>query len=233
MAEAKKEYWKPSVTADIVPVNISAAQYRDDGAIVNVILIKRSDKSEAYPNCWAFPGGFLDKGESIEQCAERELKEETGLVATTLLPIGVFSNPDRDPRGQVISNAFLSVFASTPDQPLQMKASDDAKEIGLFKIKGQFNEDKGTLDINMKCVATGDEIAFATKFSRGKFGAIETAIEYVKGQNYTELAFDHAEILARTILKAPDLILPTKTKPVDEEVSKKELAEHMAKENGK
>ena len=229
MAKAKKEYWKPSVTADIVPVNICASQFRDDGAIVNIILIKRSDKSEAYPNCWAFPGGFLDKGESIEQCAERELKEETGLVATTLLPIGVFSKPERDPREQVISNAFLSVFASTPEQPLQMKASDDAKEIGLFKIKGNFNEENGSLDINMKCVSTGDKIAFATKFSRGKFGVIETAIKYVNGQNFTELAFDHAEILARAILKAPDLILPTKTKPIDEEANKKELAEHLAK----
>ena len=229
MSESKKEYWKPSVTADIVPVNISASQFRDDGSIVNIILIKRSDKSEAYPNFWAFPGGFLDKGESIEQCAERELKEETGLVATTLLPIGVFSKPERDPRDQVISNAFLSVFASTPEQPIQMKASDDAKEIGLFKIKGNFNEEKGTLDIKMKCVATGDKIAFSTKFSRGKYGAIETAIEYVKGQNFTELAFDHAEILSRAILKAPALILPTNTKPIDEEANKKELAEHLAK----
>lgn len=229
MSEEKKEYWKPSVTADVVPVNIQATPFRDDGAIVNIILIKRSDKSEAYQGCWAFPGGFLDKGESIEQCAARELKEETGLDAPMLLPVGVFSKPDRDPRGQTISHAFLSVFASTPEQPLQLKAADDAKEIGLFKIKGTFNEKNGTLDVSMKCVATGDRIDFSVKFSRGKYGLIETAVEYVKGQSQTELAFDHAEILARAILKAPDIILPTKTKPIDEEASKKELQEHLAK----
>ena len=229
MSKENGEYWKPSVTADIVPSNMAAAKFRDDGAIVNIILIKRSDNSEAYPNCWALPGGFIEKGESLEQCAERELKEETGLIATTLLPIGVFSKPNRDPREQVISNAFLSIFASTPEQPLHMKASDDAKEIGLFKIKGKFNEEKGTLDIDLKCIATGDKISFETKFSRGKFGVIETTIEYVNGQNFTELAFDHAEIISRAILKAPDLILPTKTKPIDEEEKKKELAEHLSK----
>lgn len=229
MSEQKKDYWKPSVTADIVPVNINASQYRDDGAIVNVILIKRSDKSEAYPGCWALPGGFMNKGESIEEGAVRELKEETGLIAHMLLPIGVFSKPDRDPRGQVISHAFLSVFASTPDQPLDMKANDDAKEIGFFKVKGKFNEDNGTLDVHLTCVATGDKIAFATKFSRGKYGVIETAIEFVKGLGYTELAFDHAEILARAILKGPDLILPTKTKPSNPEDEKRELAEYLAK----
>ena len=110
-----------------------------------------------------------------------------------------------------------------------IKASDDAKEIGLFKIKGQFNEEKGTLDISMKCIATGDKIAFSAKFSRGKFGTIETEIEYVKGKNFTELAFDHSEILARAILKAPDIILPTKTKPINSEENKKELAEHLAR----
>ena len=226
--EQKKEYWKPSVTADVVPVNIQAAPFRDDGAIVNIVLIKRSDKSDAYPNCWAFPGGFLEKGESIEQCAARELNEETGIEAQMLLPVGVFSKPERDPRSQVISHAFLTVLMSTPEQPLQTKAADDAKEIGLFKIKGKFNEKQGTLDVNLSCVATGDKIAFAVKFSRGKYGLIETAIEYVKGQGYSELAFDHAEILARAILKAPDIILPTKTKPIDEEANKKELAEHLA-----
>lgn len=230
MSEEKKDYWKPSVTADVVPINIQAAPHREDGAIVNVLLIKRSDKSEAYPNCWAFPGGFLDKGESLEQCAVRELKEETGLAAPMLLPIGIFSAPTRDPREQVVSSAYMTVLMSTPDQPLPVKAGDDAKEIQPFKIKGKFNQETGTLDVSLRCAATNDKIDFSAKFGRGAFGLVTVVITYKDGEGYSKLAFDHAEILARAILKAPDLILPTKTKPQTEEANKKALAEHLVKE---
>ena len=229
MSEEKKEYWKPSVTADVVPVNIQEAPLREDGAIVNVILIKRSDKTKAFPNTWAFPGGFLYKGESIEHCAARELKEETGIDTKMLLPIGVFSAPNRDPRDQVISTAFLTVLVSTPEQPLPFKAGDDAKEINRFKIKGKFNQKDGTLDVFLRCAATNDKIEFSAKFGRGDFGLVTTTIEYKDGEGYSRLAFDHAEILARAILKAPDIILPTKTNPKDEEDNKKQLAEHLAR----
>ena len=212
MSEQQKEYWKPSVTADIVVVNTHLAPYRDNGTFVNLVLIKRSDKTDAYPNHWALPGGFLDKGESIEQCAVRELKEETGLEAQMLLPIGVFSNPDRDPRSQVISQAFMTILMSTPEKPLEIKAGDDATEYGLFNLKGSFEADKGVLEVNMKCVEKGVKIAFTTKFGRGAYGLIESNITFKEGEGYSKLAFDHAEIISRAILRAPDLVLPTSTK---------------------
>ena len=137
MSEApQKEYWKPSVTADIVAVNSHLAKFRDDGTFMNLVLIKRSEKSEAFPDTWALPGGFLDKGETVEQCAVRELREETGLEARMLAPIEVFSRPDRDPRGQVISHAFFTMLISSDNQPLYIKEGDDAKEIALFNLKG-------------------------------------------------------------------------------------------------
>ena len=226
MAEdTKKEYWKPSVTADIVVVDSHLAKFRDDGTFINLLLIKRSEKSDAFPNCWALPGGFLDKGESIEDCAVRELKEETGIEAKMLAPVGVFSNPDRDPRSQVISHAFMTMVMSTDEQPLAYNAGDDAKEIGLFRLKGSFSEVDGSLSVKLYCPQKEKSIEFKAEFSRGDLGIINTAISY---GTPTKLAFDHAEIIARTILRVPDLVLPTKTKPKD---AKEELSEHLAEVN--
>lgn len=223
MNEQKKEYWKPSVTADIVVVDIHQAKYRADGAFVNLLLIKRSDKSEAYPNCWALPGGFLDKGESLEQCAVRELKEETGIVAENLMPMGVYSRPDRDPRSQVISNAFMTVIPSSDEIPLQYKSGDDAKDCGLFRIKGKFSRDDGSLEVSLRCPANSEEIEFRARFSKGYLGLLKTEITYT---SKSVLAFDHAEILARAILRVPDIILPSPEKSIEE--GKKELAKHLA-----
>lgn len=214
MNEKKQEYWKPSVTADIVVVDIHQAKYRADGAFVNLLLIKRSDKSEAFPNCWALPGGFLDKGESIDQCAARELKEETGLEAENLMPVGVYSNPLRDPRGQVISHAFMSVFPSTDENPLPVKAGDDAKDFGLFHLKGKFSREDGTLDVRLRCPENDKVIEFKATFSQGALGLLQTKIEY---KSDDKLAFDHAEIIARAILRTPDLVMPTSTKPMQSE----------------
>lgn len=222
--ETKKEYWKPSVTADIVVVNSHLAKHRDNGTFINLLLIKRSEKSDAFPNCWALPGGFLDKGESIEDCAVRELKEETGIDAKMLAPMGVFSKPDRDPRSQVISHAFMTMVMSTDEQPLAFNAGDDAKEIGLFRLKEEFSEVDGSLSVKLYCPKKEKSIEFKATFSRGNLGIINTAIEY---GTPTKLAFDHAEIIARTILRVPDLVLPTKTKPKD---TKEELKEHLAEE---
>lgn len=221
-----KDYWKPSVTADIVVINSHLAKYRNDGTFINLLLIKRSETSDAYPNCWALPGGFLDKGESIEQCAVRELKEETGLDARMMLPMGVFSKPDRDPRGQVISHAFLSIFLSTNEQPLPIKAGDDAKDIALFRLKGSFDKGDGSLSVTMRSAANGLVVAFKANFSRGQLGVLNTKIEYDEKISTAKLAFDHAEIIARTILATPDLVLPSSDKT---EAGKRALAEHLAK----
>lgn len=100
-----------------------------DGTHLNVLLIKR--KNEPFKDCWAFPGGFLDENETLEEAARRELKEETGLSPKEFTEVGSFSDPDRDPRGRTISVAFSSVV-----RPSQMGAvaGDDAKETRWFNI---------------------------------------------------------------------------------------------------
>ncbi len=69
------KYPRPAITADCVVITREAEP--------KVLLIQRGD--EPFKGCWAFPGGFMNMDETTEQCAIRELEEETGLVVSTLL----------------------------------------------------------------------------------------------------------------------------------------------------
>ena len=79
-----------------------------DGVVTDgkrILLIKR--KNPPYASHWALPGGFVEVGETVEAAVKRELKEETGVNVYAPILIGVFSDPKRDPRGHVVSCAFL------------------------------------------------------------------------------------------------------------------------------
>ena len=86
-----------------------------------VLLIRR--KNEPFKGQYAFPGGFIEVGETAENAALRELREETGIEADNLKLIGVYSDPKRDPRHHSITIAYLvSVHGQTPT------AGDDAAD---------------------------------------------------------------------------------------------------------
>ena len=110
------------VTVDLVMVKQTAHE-------TQILLIKR--KNEPFKGCWALPGGFVDEKEDLEQAALRELFEETQLKASDLKQIGAFGNPNRDPRGHMVSVAY---FGTVPEEVIAI-ASDDAKEIGWFSLK--------------------------------------------------------------------------------------------------
>jgi len=87
-----------------------------------VVLIERRNP----PLGWALPGGFVDYGESLEQAAVREAAEETCLELMEVRQFRAYSDPDRDPRGHVVSVVFSAVGRGTP------RAADDARKIKLF-----------------------------------------------------------------------------------------------------
>ncbi len=91
-----------------------------------VLMVRR--KNPPYKGYLALPGGFVEIGETVEQAARRELAEETGMEATTLSLVGVYSKPDRDPRGHVCSVAFLANVERG-----EARAGDDAEAVAWIK----------------------------------------------------------------------------------------------------
>lgn len=104
-----ENHWrKPSVTADGIVLS--------DGKIA---LIKR--KNDPFKGSYALPGGFVDYGERLEDCVVREVLEETGLKTMIVNLVGVYSAPDRDPRGHFVTAVYeLRVTGGA------LKAGDDA-----------------------------------------------------------------------------------------------------------
>jgi 8-oxo-dGTP diphosphatase len=87
-----------------------------------IVLIERRN----FPHGWAIPGGFVEVGERVEDAAVREAREETSLEVELHVLLGVYSRPDRDPRGHTISIVYVGRARGEP------RADDDAKGIGLF-----------------------------------------------------------------------------------------------------
>ena len=114
------EYPRPAVTTDCVV-------FSKDSDGMSVLLIERAN--EPFKGCWAFPGGFMDMDENAEECAKRELKEETGLELGTMRQLGAFTEVDRDPRGRTVSIVYYAVIDKA-----EVKGSDDAAQARWFPI---------------------------------------------------------------------------------------------------
>ena len=116
------EYPHPAVTVDITIFTVRNDQ-------LQVLLIKRA--LEPFQGEWALPGGFVEMDESLEQAAERELREETGVSGVYLEQLFSFGEPKRDPRERVITIAY---YALMPSDTVELKAASDAEGVGWFGV---------------------------------------------------------------------------------------------------
>lgn len=184
-----ESYERPSVTADVAAFMMRSEQdenYRKDAdPRLSLLLIQRG----GYPfkGCWALPGGFLQSGETIENCAMREIEEETSVTPVSLLPVGIFSEPGRDPRGWIISGAYACVISEASVVPV---SGDDAGDAGWFDVSMNKNDD-GSFELSLK---SGDVVLGAVlEEKKSRFGRREFI------QQSSDLAFDHACIIASAL----------------------------------
>jgi 8-oxo-dGTP diphosphatase len=117
------EHPRPAVAVDIVVFHP-----RPDG--LHVLLIQRG--LEPYQGYWALPGGFVEIDEPLEETARRELEEETSLSAPLVKQVGAYGDPKRDPRGRVISIAYLAVLPENAGSTV--KGASDASQAAWFPV---------------------------------------------------------------------------------------------------
>jgi 8-oxo-dGTP diphosphatase len=91
-----------------------------------VLLVRRG--RPPFAGQWALPGGFVEYGETTEAACAREALEETGLSVLVERLLGVYSDPQRDPRGHTVGILYACRFEGGSP-----RAGDDAAEARFFE----------------------------------------------------------------------------------------------------
>lgn len=137
------EYPRPALTADNVIFGF-------DGDNLKVLLIRRG--VEPYKGYWALPGGFMRMSESIEECARRELFEETNVKDVYLEQFHTFSDPKRDPRGRVVSVAFIALVRPSDHKLIGGDDATDARWFSTTALPSLAFDHEHILELARECL---------------------------------------------------------------------------------
>lgn len=187
-------YPHPAVTTDVVLFSMR-------GEALSVLLIRRANPP--FAGMWALPGGFLEIGEDLEDCARRELLEETGIQGVYLEQLYTFGAPQRDPRERVISVAHIAL---TRSDALQPRAASDAREAAWFPLSGLPElafDHAAIVDLaRQRLVAklSYSTIAFQLLPERFTLSQLQTVYEILLGETLDKRNFRKG-MLARNILR--------------------------------
>lgn len=213
------QYDRPSIAADIAVFSIGrkqagGADYRRLPAkTLRILLIRRAE--QPFQGEWALPGGFMQKGETIQETARRELKEETGTDKAYLELCGVFSDVGRDPRGWIISQSFIAVLNEDDLANGHLEASGDAGEAAWFDITMRKTADRKqeqgnvvTCDNDYELLLQDSGVADSDIVNDNDAAVRLRAVirEHIEYRDYHEIvtyeiaesqgiAFDHAKII--------------------------------------
>lgn len=205
------DYARPSMAADMVIFTVSDEKTENYRKLpersLRVLLIRRG--GHPYLGCWALPGGFVRPTETIEQAAERELREETGVDRVYLEQLHTFSDVGRDPRTWVMSCAYMALVDS---RGLKIQAGDDAEHAAWFKLTYRLRgdsrerlEEGGVLhvrrfDLTLTLEAEEDEeISLHAVVEHRRTRTNRASAEEYRIAENRGLAFDHAKIIAMAI----------------------------------
>lgn len=123
MAQYCYEYPRPALTVDIVIFTL-----RDNH--LHVLLIQRGEPP--FLGMWALPGGFVRMDESLEKAALRELEEETGVVDAYLEQLYTYGEPDRDPRGRVVTVTYFALIPA--DKKVRFEGGSDVTRATWYRM---------------------------------------------------------------------------------------------------
>lgn len=202
-----KKYEQPSVAADIAVFtvkNIPENNYRKlDKKSLQLLMVKRG--KPPFEDFYALPGGFAMKTETVDNTAKRELHEETGVDGIYMEQLKTTSTPGRDPRGWIISCAYLALVDSSR---LEVCGGDDASEarwfdISMKKISENFTEasDKAIKTSVYDLTLTSDDKILTCRVSEIVCAALSGRKRSLTVISSEGIAFDHAEIIAEALLE--------------------------------
>lgn len=198
-AYRQKGYPKPALTADICVFQLNgggkttAPAAADSASSRGMCLLLIQRGNHPYLGSWALPGGFVNPRETADQAAERELAEETGVQGVKLERVGLYSDPDRDPRGWTVSQAFVAVDG----EGRIPHAGDDAAKAAWFAV-----EEREKLQDRMELQLQSEKDPQAQTLVRfRKLTTPITGTPYAELLHAEGLAFDHARIIADAYLK--------------------------------
>lgn len=171
----ERNYERPSVAVDAAVFGVESVKSANRRALddkkLKILLVKRGESP--YKGSYSLAGGFLRPNETVEQAAARELKEEAGIEEFRLLTLKTYSDPERDPRGWIISCSFLSLVRTVE---LYTDSGSDAECAKWFDF--EYSAADGRERITLRC---GNDILSISIIN----GIVESS----------DLAFDHAKII--------------------------------------
>ena len=189
------------VTTDAVAVSLTAKEG------LRLLLIRRAE--EPFKGQWALPGGFVEEEEDLADACARELEEETGVRATTLLQLGAWGKPGRDPRGRNVSIVYVA--AVRPEATKPRPGSDAALAQwypagSLPALAFDHREIAAAALKRVQSLVTGTHFVFALLPDRFRLEELRDALKAVRAELVTDqeaLAFAKRARVVRLTAATP------------------------------